>query len=159
MKNYWLNSGFFHNQCIQTMCRVTIKHTWDHSTPSVDLQQRIGFHPIVYYIFSCQFCWLGHVSKMNFNRLPRRMLSCWVPNKRPIGRPGFTYGKTIMAKQFMAKLCGFDKGKLYGITWHDLGVKKCIWKSLLCPSNFYIGISRSFVAAALAREQTLYTTY
>ena len=37
------------------------------------------------------------------------------------------------------------------MTWHDLAVKKCVWKSLMCPSNFYSGISRSFVAVALAR--------
>jgi hypothetical protein len=42
----------FLNQCTRNMCRVTLKHTWDHSISSADLQKRIGLHPIDYYIFS-----------------------------------------------------------------------------------------------------------
>jgi len=49
------------------------------------------------------------------------------------------------------KSFGFQRDNLYGITWHDLAVKKSIWKSLLCPSNFYNGISHSTATAALAR--------
>jgi hypothetical protein len=53
--------------------------------------------------------------------LPRHMLSCWVPNKRPDGRPRFTYVEIVNKT---LKSFGFDKDKLYGITWHDLNVKK-----------------------------------
>ena len=130
------------------MRRVTKKHTWEHRISAAELRQRISIHPIGYYIFSRQLCWLGTVSRMDFGRLPRRMLSCWVPHKRLVGRPRFTYGQTI--NKALRKF-GFNKN-LHGITWQELLVKRRIWKSLLCPSNFYNGISRTDDAlTALAR--------
>jgi hypothetical protein len=85
----------FHNQCIRSMCRVTRKHTWEHRISSAELRARIGLHPIEFYIYHRQLFWLGNVSRMDFSRLPRRMLSCWIPSKRPVGRPRFTYGETV----------------------------------------------------------------
>ena len=42
-----------------------------------------------------QLCWLGKVARMEMSRLPRQMLSAWVKNKRPVGRPRLTYGATV----------------------------------------------------------------
>lgn len=139
----------FHNQCIRTMCRVTLKHTWDHHISSAELRQRIGLHPIDFYIYSRQLCWLGKVSRMDLTRLPRRMLTCWVPHKRPIGRPRFTYGETI--KKALKK---FGLDGYIDIPWHALAAKRSVWSSLLSPSNFYQGISRSDATSALKRSQT-----
>ena len=103
----------FHSQCIRSMCRVTKQHTWEHRISAAELRERSGLHPIDYCIFSRQLCWLGTFSRMDFGRLPRRMLSCWVPRKRPVGRPRFTYGETL--NKALWKF-GFDKN-FYGITW------------------------------------------
>jgi hypothetical protein len=118
---------------------------------STELRKRIGIHPLEYYIYCRQLCWLGNLSRMNFSRLPRRMLSCWIPNRRPVGRPRFTYGETI--KKALQKF-GFNADKI-GITWHTLASKSCIWKSLLCPGNFYNGISPSDATSALTRGNRL----
>ena len=56
---------------------------------------RLGLDTINYYVARRQLRWLGHVSRMNFERLPRRMLSSWVPHKRPAGVPRFTLGRTM----------------------------------------------------------------
>ena len=37
----------------------------------------------------------GHVSRMDWERLPRRMLSAWVPHARPRGAPRLTYGRSV----------------------------------------------------------------
>jgi len=100
----------YHNQCIRNMCRVTLKHTWYHSISAADLQKRIGLHPIDYYIFSRRLCWIGRVSRINFDMLPRHMLSYWVPNKRPVGRPRLTHGETVNKA---LKSYGFDKDKVH----------------------------------------------
>ena len=85
---------------------------------------------------------------MDFGRLPRSMLSWWVPHTRPVGRMRFTYGETVNKS---LRNFGFDK-TFHGITWQELVVKRRIWKSLLCPNNFYTGISRTTNAIdALAR--------
>ena len=47
------------------------------------------------YIACRQLRWLGHVARMDFDRLPRRMLSSWVPAPRPLGAPKMTYGRMI----------------------------------------------------------------
>ena len=40
-------------------------------------------------------CWLGHVSRMPFDRIPRRMLSSWLPSPRCRGAAKMTYGRTM----------------------------------------------------------------
>ena len=74
------------------MCRVTKKLTWEHQISAAELRERNGPHPNDHYIFSRKLFWLGTVSRMDFGRLPRRMLLCWVPHKRPVGRPRFAIG-------------------------------------------------------------------
>jgi hypothetical protein len=85
---------------------------------------------------------------MDFSRLPRRMRSCWVPNKRLVGRPRFTYGETI--RKALQKF-GLTNTALLDITWHDLAKKRCISSSIICPNNFYNGISHSDATTTLAR--------
>ena len=72
------------------MCRVTRTHTWRHHITSEALRARLSLDSIDYYVARRQLRWLGHVSRMDFGRLPRRMLSSWVPHKRPAGAPRFT---------------------------------------------------------------------
>ena len=43
-----------------------------------------------------QLRWLGHVSRMPFDRLPRRLLSSWLPYKRSRGVSEMTFGKTMI---------------------------------------------------------------
>ena len=56
----------------------------------------LGLQSIDYYISKRQLGWLGHVSRMDFCRTPRRMLSSWVNHKRPKGCPNMTYGRGVM---------------------------------------------------------------
>ena len=56
--------------------------------------RRLGLRDIDFYVSRRQLGWLAHVARMDFGRLPRRMLSSWVPHKRPAGAPRFTLGRT-----------------------------------------------------------------
>jgi hypothetical protein len=85
---------------------------------------------------------------MNFSRLPRRMLSCCVPNRRPVGRPRFTSGETI--GKALTKL-GLTNTAFLDISWYDLAKKRCVWSLVICPNIFYNGISHSYATATLAR--------
>ena len=55
---------------------------------------RLGVDAIDFYVARRQLGWAGHVCRMDFDRLPRRMLSSWVPHKRPLGAPRMTYGRS-----------------------------------------------------------------
>ena len=82
---------------VRGMCRVTRKHMMDHHISTCELSQRLGLDSIDMYIARRQLRWLGHVARMDYDRLPRRMLSAWVPHRRPIGAPRMTYGYALRA--------------------------------------------------------------
>jgi len=41
----------------------------------------VNLRPIDVYIMKRQLRWVGYVSRMSFDRLPRKMLSCWGKNR------------------------------------------------------------------------------
>ena len=92
----WRELRCFHAQCLRAMCRVTRKHTWDHRVSTQELGQRLDLESIDAYVARRQARWLGHVSRMPWERLPRKMLSAWVPSAvRPKGAPRMTYGRSM----------------------------------------------------------------
>jgi hypothetical protein len=113
----------FHAQCLRAMCRVTRKHTWDHHISTQELGQRLGVESIDRYLGGRQLRWLGHVSRMPYDRLPRRMLSSWVPTRRPAGCPEMTYGRTMY--KTMAKF-GIDRS-----TWPELAADREAWRRVV----------------------------
>ena len=60
-----------------------------------ELAARLVLDTIDTYITRRQLRWAGHVSRMPFHRQPRRMLSAWVPHRRPLGAPRMTYGRSL----------------------------------------------------------------
>ena len=76
------------------MNRVNLRQTWEQRISNYDLLYRMDVKTIDVYIVKRQLQWAGHLRRMCFDRTPRRMLSCWVQNKRPIGCPSFTYGRS-----------------------------------------------------------------
>ena len=55
--------------------------------------------------------------------IPRRMLSCWVPHKRPLGAPRMTYGRTVGKA-----LDVFDIDRK---RWPELAADRAAWRSTL----------------------------
>ena len=51
----------------------------------MQLMQELGLDAIDFYVARRQLRWLGHVSRMDWERLPRRMLSAWVCRTRGRG--------------------------------------------------------------------------
>ena len=90
---------------------------------SEELRARLSLDSIDYYVSRRQLRWLGHVSRMDFGRLPRRMLSSWVPHKRPAGAPRFTLGRT------MAK--AMDVFRLSHTRWAELAADRGAWRAML----------------------------
>ena len=113
----------FHAQCLRAMCRVTRKHTWEHHITSVELMQRLGLDGIDFYVARRQMRWLGHVRRMPMERLPRRMLSAWVPHARPVGAPRLTFGRSV------AK--AMDVFDLDSARWPELAADRLAWQTML----------------------------
>ena len=83
-----------------------------------------GWTHIEFYIARRQLRWLGHVSRMPYEtRLPRRLLSAWVPHRRPIGSPSMTYGRSIFKALEMFRI---DKTR-----WPELAANRSAWRETL----------------------------
>ena len=113
----------FHAQCIRSMCRVTRRHTRIHHISTVQLLKRLCLTSVDVYVVKRQLQWAGHVALMNFHRLPRKMLSAWVPSKRPRGAPRFTYGRGLRKALRIAKI---DTE-----TWPHLAQNRDTWRDTI----------------------------
>ena len=113
----------FHARCLRAMCRVTRRHTRLHHISTAELLARLGLSSIDSYITRHQLRWAGHVSRMEFHRLPRRMLSSWVRAKRPRGAPRFTYGRALCK--------ALKKANINTITWTDVAADRARWRDIL----------------------------
>ena len=105
------------------MCRVTRKHSWDHHLSTVRLERQLGLDSIGTHLSRRQLRWLGHVRRMDYERLPRRMLSSWVPCPRPCGAPPMTYGRSIYA--------ALDEYHINRRVWHELAADRSAWRETL----------------------------
>ena len=77
------------------MCRITISHTIRHHISSESLLKRLHIEPLDTYYHRRILRWAGHVSRMPMSRAPRKLLTSWVANSRPIGCPQMTWGRTL----------------------------------------------------------------
>ena len=113
----------FHARCARSMCRVTRKHTWKHRISTDKLLARVGLRTIESYINRRQLQWAGHVLRMPFERLPRKMLTCWVASSRPRGCPQFTYGRGLYKALRRANI---EKN-----SWTALAMDRDKWRGMI----------------------------
>ena len=113
----------FHRRCVRSMCRVTRKHTRAHNISTIELLRRTGLEPIDIVVTRRQLRWAGHVSRMDYNRLPRRMLTSWVQHKRPRGAPQFTYGRGLVKA---LRLAGIDT-----VAWWNIAQDRNVWRDTI----------------------------
>ena len=84
---------------------------------------RMSLDAADFYVAQRQLRWLGHVARMDFTRLPRRMLSAWVPRKRPTGAPRLTYGRSMVK--------AMDLFDLDPSRWSELAADRVAWREML----------------------------
>ena len=113
----------FHARCVRTMSRTNLHHTWIHRISTKNLEKELGLDSMNNYIARRQLRWLGHVSRMPFDRLPRRMLSSWFPAPRCRGATKMTYGRTM--KKAMAT---FD---INPQNWYELAADREKWHAMI----------------------------
>ena len=67
--------NYFHNRCIRTILGVTRYQQWNERLTSQRLSQKFGMqHYISDIILEQHLRWLGHVGRMDEERLPNRLL-------------------------------------------------------------------------------------
>ena len=113
----------FHARCVRSICRVNLQHVRSQRISTDELLERTGLLSIDVYVTRRQLRWLGHVTRMPTDRLPRKMLTCWVNERRPRGAPEFTYGRGIYKS---LKKVGLAKCE-----WYGKALNRVEWKNVI----------------------------
>jgi len=77
------------------MCGVSMADVFENRISNANLLNRLDIKCVDTYIVKRQLRWAGHVVRMGMDRLPRKMISSWVNEKRPRGSPEMTYGRSL----------------------------------------------------------------
>jgi hypothetical protein len=129
----------FHNRCIRSMCRVTQWHHQQFHLRLDVLEGRLKILPLEEYLARRRLRWAGCLVRMDFNRrIPRKLLSSWIPNKRPVGRPQTAYGHGLKKD---IENAGVDFGSWFTLaadenTWEDIINRKGVHIKPLIPLYF-----------------------
>ena len=113
----------FHHRCLRAMCRVNRIQTREHRITNIELLNRLSLVSVDSYICKRQLRWAGHVIRMPWSRLPRKMLSSWVRAKRPRGAPRYTYGRSLYKT---LRKAGVDV-----VQWHEIANDRVKWRDLI----------------------------
>jgi hypothetical protein len=89
----------FHHRCARIMCRITIAHTIRHRT-SASLFKGLSIELFDEYYNRRLLRWTGHVARMPLTQAPRKILTSWVDNPRPLGCPQMNWGRTLKKALF-----------------------------------------------------------
>ena len=98
-------------------------HVRLHQITTKELLDRLGLKSLDAYVNRRQLQWAGHVVRMPYERIPRKMLSSWVGEKRPVGCPEFTYGRGLNKA---LKKSGIPK-----VEWAALAEDRQNWRLLI----------------------------
>ena len=136
-----------HHDALRAMCRVSRMDTWEQHISPQELGQRLDLKTMDHYVTARQLRWLGHVGRMPMKRIPRRMLSAWVPHPRPPGAPAMTYGRTIGK--------ALDKFSIARDMWTAYAADRGTWRETLRLGYPAIRRSRRIAARTHAPSSML----
>lgn len=81
----------FHNGCLRKICRIF----WPNKITNKELYTKTGCRDVVLEIKLRRLRWLGHVLRMENERIPKAALRWTPPGKRKPGRPKNTWRRTV----------------------------------------------------------------
>ena len=92
----------FHRRCVRTMCGFSLNMgvvTYSRSgriTSHAEFEKRMYMSDIATLLLRRRIQWAGHVLRMGQERLPRRMITSWIPTTRPKGQPHLTFAQGLV---------------------------------------------------------------
>ena len=88
----------FQRRCVRTMCGVTRFQTWKKHTTSQHLADRLGITSVETLYARKALAWLGHVARMPYERLCKRMAFAWMNKARKRGGQMLNWGHTMLGE-------------------------------------------------------------
>ena len=84
----------FHRRCVRAMAHTSLWKTRIHRITTTSLLESAGIRPLIQYFDKRLLQWAGKLARMPLTRMPRRMMTAWVPSRRPRGIAK-TWGQTL----------------------------------------------------------------
>ena len=85
----------FHRRCVRAMAHTSLWKTRIHRVTTTSLLESAGIRPLVQCFDERLQQWAGKLARMPLARMPRRMMTAWVPHRRPRGIAK-TWGQTLI---------------------------------------------------------------
>ena len=84
----------FHNRCLRRICRIF----WPNKTSNEELHKMTKSQSMVSEIKCRRIAWLGHVLRMDQDRILKTALRWTPPGKRKQGQPRMTWRRTVITE-------------------------------------------------------------
>ena len=111
----------FENGCLRVMNNISARSQRSNYISSSSLRRRLGIAKISSICVRNQLRWAGHLARMDWSRLPRKLLSSWCRYKRPTGAPNYTYGRQLHQSLRDSNITN----------WHHHAMDRSEWRKLI----------------------------
>jgi len=131
------------------MYGITRNQQWKKRISNEKLREKLGLQSIDEIIDSRCLRWVGHVIRMNNDRLPKQILNAWVPVVRRVGRPYKTYGQGLIE---LLRNRGLEK-EIQQKNWQKVALDRDVWKTVV--DGTYVSQAVAGTRARIARINAL----
>jgi len=113
----------FHNSCARQILNLTKKRQRENYISSQTILNTLKLPYIETLLYKHQLRYYGHIRRMNYNRLPRKLINSWLSKRRPHGSPRITQGRYMKSV--------LKEANISIQNWHKIANDRIQWKSLI----------------------------
>jgi hypothetical protein len=119
----------FQTKTIRSILNINMHEVQEHRITNESLRQQFCNIPdILQIILKRQLNWIGSIAKMDFTRLPRKLIASWLDETRKVGRPQSTFRNSFA--RAIRMLIPTSRPTLPLIDWIDIAATKQ-WDALI----------------------------
>ena len=113
----------FHHRCIRTILGITNQQQWQQRITSASTREQWGdIETAATKVAERRLEWLGHLARMQDNRMPKKVLFGWLPRTRPAYGPRRRWRD--LASHDLKYL------DLAGTHWYEAALSRLEWRTL-----------------------------
>ena len=90
----------FYRRCARTIFGINMWHVWQYHISTDTVLDALGLPSIVTIISKRTLMWFGQIYRVSWDRLPRKLLTCWVATPRTSGNVA-SWGRTDTAPLYI----------------------------------------------------------
>ena len=145
----------FHTRSIRSILKISIYEVKDNRIHNSDILNRINLPAMDNIIAKRQLRWIGKMARMDEERLPLKMLSCWINSPRPSRRPHTTIRNSMVRSLRLMDPEISNNGNLS--EWFHIAREKTEWNDLIDSLDSPDNILDLNINSEIATESWPYT--